>query len=144
MGLDQALDISVSALEAQRRTMEMISSNIANINTTRTIWGGPYRRRITVLGEKALSFSGELSRAERRLAGGGGVEVVDVVEDKTPFSKIYNPGHPDADEQGFVSMPNVDLSNEMVDMVYVSRLYEANVNAFNATKKMMQDTLQLQ
>ena len=142
MGLDQALEISVSAIEAQRRTMELISSNLANINTTRTIFGGPYRRRIAVLKEKPLSFAEELALAELKLKGGG-VEVAEVVEDQTPFQKVYNPGHPDADAQGFVSMPNVNLSTEMVDMIYTSKLYEANITAFNATKKMMQDTLQL-
>ena len=74
----------------------------------------------------------------------GGVEVAEVAEDQAPFTKVYNPSHPDADVQGYVSMPNVNLSDEMVDMVYVSRLYEANITAFNATKKMMQDTLQIQ
>lgn len=142
MGFDQALEISVSAIEAQRRTMELISQNLANISTTRTIYGEPYRRKIAVLSEKPLSFSQELFKAELRL-GGGGVEVTDIVEDQTPFQKVYHPGHPDADAQGFVSMPNVNLSNEMVDLVYTSRLYEANITAFNATKKMMQDTLQI-
>jgi len=146
MGLNEALEISVSAVEAQRRTMELIASNLANVNTTRTIYGGPYRRKIAVLAEKPLSFSEELSRAELRLfgKGGGGVEVSEIAEDQTPFQKVYNPGHPDADAQGFISMPNVNLSTEMVDMLYTSRLYEANITAFNATKKMMQDTLQLQ
>ncbi len=141
MGFDQALDISVSAIEAQRRTMELISSNLANVNTTRTIFGGPYRRKVAVLSEKPISFYDELQRAESKLSGG--VEVVDVVEDQTPFPKVYNPGHPDADAQGFVTMPNVNLSEEMVDLIFTSKLYEANITAFNATKKMMQDTLQL-
>jgi len=143
MGLNRAMDISISGIEAQRITMELIASNIANINTTRTVYGGPYRRRIPVLSEKSLSFAEELARAEGKMTGGG-VEVQDVVEDATPFQKIYKPGHPDADAQGFVSLPNVDLSQEMVDLTYSQRLFEANVTAFNATKKMMQDTLQLQ
>jgi flagellar basal-body rod protein FlgC len=144
MGLNQALDISVSGIEAQRITMELIASNLANINTTRTVLGGPYRRRIAVLGEKQLSFGEELSLAEKRLGqSGGGVEVVEVVEDASPFQRVYNPGHPDADAQGFVDLPNVKISQEMVNMTYVSRLHEANITAFNATKKMMQDTLQL-
>jgi flagellar basal-body rod protein FlgC len=142
MGLNRAMDISVSGIEAQRITMELIASNLANINTTRTVYGGPYRRRVPVLSEKSISFAEELSRAERKLHGGG-VEVTDVVEDSSPFQKVYKPGHPDADEQGFVSLPNVDMSTEMVDLMYSSRLYEANITAFNATKKMMQDTLQL-
>jgi len=145
MGLDQALEISVSGIEAERRTMELISSNIANISTTRTVYGGPYRRKIAVLQEKPLSFQQALSQAEAKVnAASGGVEVADVVEDMTPFQKVYKPGHPDADEQGFVSMPNVNLSDEMVDMVYVSKLYEANINAYNSTKKMVTDTLTIQ
>ena len=144
MGLNQAMDISVTGLQAQRVTMELIASNLANINTTRTVYGGPYRRRVAVLAEQPLSFETALSKAQAKISGGGaGVEVVDVVEDATPFQKVYNPGHPDADEQGYVSLPNVNYSQEMVDMVYVSRLYEANITAFNATKKMMQDTMQL-
>lgn len=144
MSLDEALEISVSGIEAQRRTMEMISSNIANINTTHSVYGGPYRRKIAVLTEKPLSFSAELAGAQLRLYGGTGVQVSDVVEDKAPFQKVYNPSHPDADAQGFVLMPNVNLSTEMADMVYVSRLYEANITAFNSTKKMFSDTLQIQ
>lgn len=145
MGLNQALDISVSGIEAQRRTMELIASNLANVSTTRTINGGPYRRKVAVLGEKSLSFNDVLYKAELKMSGeNGGVDVVDIVEDQAPFQKVYNPGHPDADTQGFVSMPNVNLSTEMVDLVYTSKLYEANITAFNATKKMMQDTLSLQ
>jgi len=146
MGFNQALDISVSGVEAQRRTMELISSNLANINTTRTVYGGPYRRKIAVLGEKPLAFDQVLAQAQLRSygSGAGGVEVSDVVEDNTPFQKVYKPGHPDADADGYVEMPNVDMSTEMVDMIMGSRLYEANITAFNATKKMMQDTLSLQ
>ena len=142
MGLGQALDISVSGISAERVAMELIASNIANINTTRTAFGGPYRRRIAVMGEVPVSFDTYLSQAEKNISGG--VEVVDVVEDQTPFQKVYKPGHPDADAQGFVYLPNVDLSEEMVEMMYSQRLYEANITAFNATKKMMQDTMQIQ
>jgi len=143
-GLNQSFDISVSAINAERLHMELISSNIANANTTRTITGEPYRRRIAVVSEKPLrSFAEELAYARLKLEGGG-VEVSDVVEDQTPFQRVFNPGHPDADSQGYVNMPNVDLAREMVDMVYASKLYEANITAFNATKKMMQDTLQIQ
>ncbi|MBI5699514.1 flagellar basal body rod protein FlgC [Candidatus Saganbacteria bacterium] len=142
--LNQALDISVSGINAERMHMELISSNIANASTTRTLSGGPYRRRIAVVGEKPLrSFAEELAYARVKLEGGG-VEVMDIVEDRSPLQRVFNPGHPDADAQGFVNMPNVDLSKEMVDMVYASKLYEANITAYNATKKMMQDTLQIQ
>ncbi|MFH1541845.1 MAG: flagellar basal body rod protein FlgC [bacterium] len=144
MGLNRALDISVSGIEAQRLTMELIASNMANINTTRTVYGGPYRRRVAVLSENQVAFDDVLSEAEQNLAAtAGGVEVLDVVEDQTPFQKVYKPGHPDADAQGFVMLPNVDLSTEMVDLIYTQRLYEANITAFNASKKMMQDTMQL-
>lgn len=136
------MDISISGIEAQRVTLELIASNLANINTTRTIYGGPYRRRVPIIAEKQLSFAEELSKAEGKLVGGG-VEVLDVVQDASPFQKVYKPGHPDADAQGFVSLPNVDLSTEMVEMMYTQRLHEANITAFNASKKMMQDTLQL-
>ncbi|MCU0641388.1 MAG: flagellar basal body rod protein FlgC [Candidatus Margulisbacteria bacterium] len=148
MGFDDALEISVSGVEAQRRTMELISSNLANISTTRTAFGGPYRRKIAVLGEKQISFDQALGEAQLRLTGtaggNGGVAVLDVVEDSSPLPKVYNPGHPDADENGYVQMPNVNMSNEMIDMIMTSRLYEANITAFNATKKMMQDTLAIQ
>ena len=121
--------------------MELIASNIANINTTRTVYGGPYRRRVPILAEKQLTFAQELARAERKV--GGGVEVLDVVEDTAPFQKVYKPGHPDADARGFVALPNVNLSTEMVNLMETQRLHEGNIVAFNATKKMKQDTLQL-
>ncbi|MFH1710064.1 MAG: flagellar basal body rod protein FlgC [bacterium] len=142
MGLDQALDISVSAITANRTHMEIISSNLANINTTRTLQGGPYRRKIPVFHEKPLEFSEALNAAERNMSGG--IEVGEIVEDPAPFQKVFNPGHPDADSEGFVSLPNVSMAKEMVDMVYVSKVYEANITAYNATKKMEQEILQIQ
>jgi flagellar basal-body rod protein FlgC len=145
MGLDRALDISVSGIDAQRRVMELIASNIANINTTRTLQGGPYRRQVAVLKDRPVTFDQLLATEQNRLYGdSGGVEVSEVVDDRTPFPKVYNPGHPDADSQGYVFLPNVGLATEMTDLVYVSHMYDANITAFNATKKMMQDTLQLQ
>lgn len=143
MGLNRAMEINISGIEAQRVAMELIASNLANINTTRTIYGGPYRRRVPLFSETTLSFADTLAGAEQKLYGGG-VQVVDVVEDQAPFQKVYKPGHPDADAQGFVSLPNVNLSTEMVDLMYTQRLHEANITAFNTAKKMMQDTLQIQ
>ncbi len=142
MGLDQALDISVSAINTNRIYMEMISSNLANINTTRTAQGGPYRRKIPVLSEKPLQFSESLSAAEQKLSGG--IEIKEIVEDPTPFQKVFNPGHPDADKEGFVSLPNVSLAKEMVDMVYVEKVYEANITAFETTKSMAKETISIQ
>lgn len=140
MGLDRALDISFSGIQAERVAMELIASNLANVNTTRSIYGGPYRRRIAALSENPLTFDQALTLAEHNM--GGGVRVDDIIEDATPFAKVYNPGHPDADAQGYVLLPNVNLANEMVDQIYVSRLYEANITTFNAIKKMQQDTIQ--
>ncbi len=142
MGLMQAFDISVSGIDAERIAMELIASNLANINSTRTVYGGPYRRRIPVFSETPVTFGQVLNRAEARLAGGG-VRVADIVEDTAPFQKVYNPGHPDADKDGFVSLPNISMSQEMVDLTYISKLYEANVTVYNTTKKMAQDTLML-
>jgi flagellar basal-body rod protein FlgC len=141
-GLNHTLDISVSGIMAQRMEMELISSNLANITTTRSIGGGPYRRRIVVLGEKPLDFAATLANAEQKLSGGG-VEIRDVAEDYSPFQRVYKPGHPDADPYGYVLMPNVSMAREMSGLVYVSRLYDANITAFNAAKKMAQDTMQL-
>lgn len=142
MGLDNAMDISVSAIAAQRLHMEIIASNLANVNTTRTFLGGPYRRKVPIFAEKPLVFTEELKRAKAKISGGG-VEVVGMAEDETPFQRVYNPGHPDADPQGFVYLPNVDLSKEMVDLIYTSKLYEANITVFNTAKKMAQDTMTL-
>ncbi len=145
MSINEAMDISVTGIEAQQRVMELIASNLANINTTHTIYGGPYRRRVALLSEKPLTFADELARAEGKYQfGPGGVEVSQVVEDKTPFPKVYKPGHPDANPEGFVDLPNVNLSDEMVDLIYAQHVNEANITAYNASKKMVQDTLQIQ
>ena len=142
MGLDQAMDISVSAINANRIHMELISSNLANINTTRTLQGGPYRRKIPVFGEKPIDFSESLSAAEKKMSGG--IEIKEIVEDPAPFQRVYNPGHPDADSEGYVSLPNVSMAQEMVDMVYVSKVYEANITAYNTTKSMAKELLSIQ
>jgi len=142
MGINQALEIALSGITANRIHMEIVSSNIANINTTRTAQGGPYKRKIPVFGEKPLEFGEVLSTAESKM--NGGIEVTGIIEDQTPFQKVFNPGHPDADSDGYVSMPNVSLAKEMVDMVYVEKLYEANITAYTTTKTMAQQTLQIQ
>ncbi|MFC1559478.1 flagellar basal body rod protein FlgC [Candidatus Margulisiibacteriota bacterium] len=142
MGINDAFDISVSGINANRIHMELISSNLANINTTRTMQGGPYRRKVPVFSETPVTFDSTLTKANKKM--GGGVEVSEIVEDLGPFPKVYKPGHPDADQNGFVSLPNVSMSKEMIDMVYVSKLYEANITVFNTTKSMAQQTLQIQ
>ncbi len=145
MGINNAFEISVSAIEANRLALEVINSNIANIDSTRSLDGGPYRRRFVLMEENPLEFSKILSKEQARygLNSSGGV-TAKIMEDSAPFQKVYNPSHPDADSRGYVSMPNVDLAKEMVDLVEKSKLYEANITAFNATKKMATDTLSIQ
>ncbi len=137
MAFLRALGVSASALTAQSFRMDVISENIANAEVTRTAEGTPYRRRNVVLGERNLttSFANELSGARDRLRGDG-VEVVEVIEDQSDFKMVYSPSHPDADENGYVSYPNVDTVTEMVDLLTATRAYEANITAFNATKNM--------
>ncbi|MFA5104074.1 MAG: flagellar basal body rod protein FlgC [Candidatus Margulisiibacteriota bacterium] len=146
MGLTNAFNITASAIQAERSHMEVIASNIANINTTRTSDGTPYARKTLQYFEVPMpSFSKELELAQSRLESPLGGVKTQVMEDRTsPMPKVYNPGHPDADENGYVSLPNVSLPVEMADMVYVSKLYEANIAVLNATKKMGTDTLQIQ
>ena len=125
------IDISASALTAHRRRLEVISHNLANAETTRTAAGGPYRRQAVVFGEKVDE------------AGGSGVEVVAVTTDPTPGKRVLEPGHPDADANGYVQYPNVNPMEEMVDVISTTRSYEANVTALNSTKSMVLKALDL-
>ena len=143
MGFKEASEISFSGMKSSLEQVEVASSNIANSLTTRSVDGGPYRRRVASLEEVPLSFQQELDKATMRVSGGG-VRVREISQDPSPFQRIYQPGHPDADADGFVSMPNVRHSEEIVNLLYYSRLYEANLTAYNSVKKMMQDTLQIQ
>lgn len=145
MGFFNALECSASALTAQRLRMDTISENIANVNTTRTEDGTPYRRKTVIFQEQNgnAPFSSYLSRAGRNAVKSGGVRVSQIVEDMTPFKSVYDPGHPDADENGMVQMPNVDVVTEMVNMISASRAYEANVTAINATKSMANKALEI-
>lgn len=130
------LDISASALTAQRFRMDVIASNIANAETTRArLVDGqwvPYRRKLVVMEPKSPSFS-EILHSEMNgpssAARTPGVKVTRVIEDPAQFKRVYNPEHPDADEDGYVLMPNVDIVKEMVDMLSATRSYEANVTA---------------
>jgi len=144
MEQSRALAISADGIEAQRRVLELIASNIANMNTTRTIQGGPYRRKVAIVTEKPLIFSEILGSEENKLMEiGGGVRVADVIDDPTPLPKVYKPGHPDADVQGFVFLPNVSQAQEMTDLVSATKLSEANMTVFKATKQMLQSSMQL-
>lgn len=144
MGFLNSLDISASGLTAERLKMDVISQNIANVNTTRTSSGGPYRRKLVLFKEiqNTNSFNDIFEEAKGSLSGSG-VEVTGIVDDQTPFRKVYDPGNPDADKSGYVSLPNVNIVSEMVDMISATRAYEANVTAFNATKSMFQKSLEI-
>jgi flagellar basal-body rod protein FlgC len=126
--------VSASALEAQKQRMNVIASNMANVHSTRTDEGGPYRR-------KDVLFSAEAVQSDPDTLAG--VKVVDIVADSTPFRTVYDPGHPDADKEGYVSMPNINIIEEMVNMMMASRAYEASVSAFNMSKTMFLKTLEL-
>jgi len=126
--------------------MDVISQNIANVNTTRTEDGTPYRRKTVVFQEKEseMSFSQYLSEQSRsRFLTGGGVRVTQITEDLTPFKEVYDPSHPDADENGIVRMPNVEIVTEMVNMISATRAYEANITALNASKSMAAKALEI-
>jgi flagellar basal-body rod protein FlgC len=144
MGLFDGLDVSASGLTAQRLRMDVTAENLANAQTTRGANGQPYRRKEVVLQEIPQSgFGAQLSSAMGAGASAGGVEVSQIAEDRTPGKLVYDPGHPDANAQGYVRMPNVDTVSEMVDLIDSSRAYEANVTAMQSTKQMLSKTLDL-
>lgn len=138
-----SLNISGSGLTAQKLRMDVISQNIANAEVTRTENGTPYRRKMVVLssikGEN--SFRDALDKATQVKTGG--VQVKSIIEDQSPLVPVYNPNHPDANEEGYVMLPNVNTAQEMIDMLGASRAYEANVTAFNATKSMVLKALDI-
>jgi len=129
------MNISSTGLSAQRFRIEIISTNIANSETTRTENGGPYRRKVPVFQEVLRNIQG---RKEN-----GGVMVKSIYEDPSEFRTIYDPTHPDADENGYVKLPNVNIVREMVDMINAQRAYEANATAINTTKAMINAALQI-
>jgi len=145
--LTNGFDISASALTAQRFRMDVISSNMANADTTRgKLVDGrwvPYQRKmVTMEAKEQAPFSQYLNQSMRDLTGEG-VRVSRVFDDEAPFKQVYNPTHPDADERGYVQMPNVDILKEMVDLMSATRSYEANVTALNATKAMVSKALEI-
>jgi len=114
--------------------MDVIANNLANVNSTRTAEGGPFRRQLVIL--KSMGAGGAPY-------GSAGVRVAGVVDDPTPFPVVYDPGHPDADADGYLQMPNVSVVEEMVDMMTALRAYEANITAIDATKSMLGRTLDI-
>ncbi len=145
MSMFSAFNINASGMSAQRYRMDVISENVANANTTRTADGTPYRRKVVYFEEKGgqSSFSHCLHQATGNYSGQG-VKVTGVYEDKTSELKmVYDPSHPDANEDGYVFYPNVDIVTEMTNMIDASRAYEANATAFSAAKSMALQGLQI-
>lgn len=144
MTIFNSINISSSGMTAQRLRMDIISNNLANVNTTRTAEGGPYRRQIALFGERntVTPFGDVLAQAMKQNSGKG-VRVLKVVQDQSPLKMVYNPDHPDANGEGYVAMPNVNVVTEMVDMISASRSYEANVTAVNAAKAMAMKALEI-
>src|SRR5437016_5850312 len=133
MNLLTALDVNASGLTAQRKRVEVSSSNLANSQTTRTAEGGPYRRKDVVF--QTTSFQDSLGTALN--SGVSGVEVTDVVDDPRAFDRRYEPGHPDADKDGYVAYPNVNSMEEMANLLEASRGYEANLSVIGIVKTMI-------
>jgi flagellar basal-body rod protein FlgC len=133
-----AANISASGLSAERLRMEVVANNIANAYSTRTPGGGPFRRQDVVF---ATVLKDRLRGGPHGKAALAGVEAVDVVDDPSDFNRVFNPGHPDADSDGNVSMPNVRLPVEMVNLITASRAYEANVKALQLYRQMLEQAL---
>ncbi|MCL2068819.1 MAG: flagellar basal body rod protein FlgC [Oscillospiraceae bacterium] len=161
MAFLSTLDIAGSALTAQQRRLATIAENVAHRETTRTDEGGPYRRKVTVFQEISRTpdltspFSNERSlpsnfrdrlsflQMRHQQAGGGGVMVSDVLEDPSPLIPVYDPHHPDADENGYVMMPNVSSTMEMTDAMAASRSFSANLAVFEAIRMITSQALEI-
>lgn len=132
MSVFSGMRISASGLSAERMRMDVISSNVTNVKTTRTEDGGAYRRKVATFKENYDEKLGML-----------GVKTVSIEEDKSPLRRLYEPNHPDADEQGYVEYPNVDLLVEMSELISASRSYESNIDTLNAQKSMISKALEI-
>ena len=145
MGMFDSFDINASGMSAERYRMDIISQNLANANTTRTEDGTPYRRKVVTFEEKGnhTPFAHVLNQAREKYSGSG-VKVTGVYEDTwTEMNKVYDPSHPDADEAGYVTYPNVDTVTEMVNLIDASRSYEANATAFESSKNIAMQGLNI-
>lgn len=142
MSIFSSINVSASALTAEKTRIDIIAKNMANVNTTRSTGGMPYRRQMAVFQEnKGTPFSAYLNKYNK--VSGEGVKISKIVEDDSPFKLVYEPGHPDADENGYVKMPNVDTVKEMVDLISAQRSYDANITAMNASKSMLMKALEI-
>lgn len=151
MAFLSSMNIVGSGLTAQQLRLDVIAENVTNVNTTRTEAGGPYRRKIVVF--QAASGRDTFREAMARVSAGmapnkdhataGGVRVREIVEDDAPLKQVFDPTHPDADENGYVALPNVDMVKEMTDAMAATQAYSANVTAFNALKAVMAKGLEI-
>lgn len=155
--LFRGLGIAASGLSAQRQRIETIATNIANAETTRTDAGGPYRRRMVQLEAQAMAEGAQIIKPGHLIPSGvpagelpppayedgTGVRVAAIAEDNTEGTLIYDPSHPDADDKGYVRMPNVNITDELVEMMDARRMYEANATVFQAMKNMLQRAIQI-
>ena len=132
MSIFGGMRISASGLSAERLRMDVISSNVANVNTTRTAKGGPYVRKVATFQENYDDKLGML-----------GVKAVSIEDDKSPLRRVYEPNNPDADSEGYVEYPNVDLLVEMSDLITASRAYESNIDTLNAQKDMISKAIEI-
>ena len=144
MGLFQSFDISASGMTAERFRTDIIAQNIANVNTTRTEDGTPYRRKVVTFAEKRATPFQEMFEEQYRKFKGTGVKVTSVKEDTTSdYIMEYDPAHPDADENGYVDLPNINVVEEMVGMVSASKAYQANAAAAENVKTMIQSAMNI-
>lgn len=139
MSLIRAIEISASGLTAQRRRFEVIASNLANLNATRTPEGGPYRRRDVVFSAMGMGDRPFLSELEGEM----GVVISEVVVDNSEPQRVYDPGHPDADPQGYVALPNINPVEEMANLLSAARSFQANLAAIAAARDMLQRSLDI-
>jgi len=143
MTMFSGIDISASGLTAERLRMDVISNNIANVNTTRTEDGEPFRRKMVIFQSRnAYGQRPYLDRINPQEPGRG-VRVNAIMEDMTPFKMEYDPNHPDADSEGYIRRPNINIVHEMVDMITATRAYEANVTCINSAKDMTNAALNI-
>ena len=146
MSIFTSFNVNASGMTAQRYRMDIISENVANMNTTRTEGGGPYRRKVVVLESQSnqTAFQAALERARgNQSQQQGGVRVAEIAEDPSDFKLVYDPTHPDANDQGYVEMPNVDLVKEIADAMATNQAYSANVTAFNVLKQVAAKGLEI-
>lgn len=141
MSVFNSMKINASGLTLERLKMDIISTNIANVNTTRTEDGGPYSRKEVIFEESLLEAKNKLTgKMEKKSFG---VRVTEIAEDNENYKVLYDPEHPDADEDGYVLAPNVNLVDEMIDLINTQRAYEANVTALNTSKNMLKKALEI-